>query len=124
DEGDVRTALECFREASNLWPDSLVAARGLDRLGTRLGDAEGVLAANLALAKLAFEAPQRASHLVRAADIFASHRRDDRQALELFEAALATDPESRPAAEAVARVLAHDGRRLVDRFVEALDRAA
>src|SRR5690606_16653618 len=73
---------------------------------------------------LAFEAPQRASHLVRAAEIFATHRGDDHQALELFEAALATDPESRPAAEAVARVVAHDPRRLVDRFVEALDRAA
>ena len=124
DEHELRGALECFREGSNLWPDSVVAARGLDRLGTRMGDAEGVLAANLALAKLAFEAPRRAAHLVRAAELFATHRRDDRQALELFEVALATDPSSRPAAEAVARVLGHDPRRLVDRFVEALERAA
>jgi tetratricopeptide (TPR) repeat protein len=123
EDADPRLALEAYREAQSLWPDGLLAARGLDRVGTRLGDAEGVLAANLSLVKLSEDPKVKAAHLVRAAEITHAHRRDERQALELYEVALATDPESRQAVQALASMLASDGRRLVDRFGEALERA-
>lgn len=123
DEADPRVALEAYREALVLWPDGLVAARGLDRAGARVADAGAVLDANLALARLADDPAAKAAHLVRAAELTAAHRRDERQALELYEVALQHDPENLAAAKALASMLAQDPRRLVDRFGEALERA-
>lgn len=120
---EVRVALDAFRDALGLWPDSLVAARGLERLATKLGDAKGIIKSQLALAKLLDHPVTQAAHLVRAAELTASHLRDERQALELYESALASDPENRAAAHALATMLKGDPRRLVERLRPALDRA-
>ncbi len=121
--GDARAALAAYREALGLWPDSLLVARGLDRLAEALDDPHSRIDAQLALAKLVDAAPTRAKHLVRAAELTAAHLNDDRRALELYEVALDADPESREAAGALAALLTRDPRRLVDRLAPALERA-
>lgn len=121
-DSETRIANDAYGDALALWPDSLVAARGLDRLATKLGDAKGVIKSQLALAKLVENPVQRAAHLVRAADLLISHMRDERAALEHYEAALLSDPENRSAAVALSRLLKGDPRRLVERLRGALDR--
>jgi len=123
-EPNPRAALEAYREALSLWQDSILAARGLERLGTYLGDHAGVITSQLALAKLADTAIAKAEHLVRAANLTHSHARDDRTALELYEVALETDPEHRDAAKAVAAMLTTNPRTLIERLRPALDRSA
>jgi cellulose synthase operon protein C len=121
--GDARAALAAYREALGLWPDSLLVARGLERLSEELDDPHASIEAQLALAKLVEAPSTRASHLVRAAELTAAHLNDDRRALELYEVALDADPENREAARALAGLLTRDPRRLVDRLRPALDRA-
>jgi tetratricopeptide (TPR) repeat protein len=120
---DPRAALEAYREALSLWPDSLLVTRGLDRLAEELGDPHARIEAQIALAKLVDAPSARATHLVRAAELTQAHLSDDRRALELYEAALDADAENREAARALAALLAREPRRLVDRFRAALDRA-
>ena len=52
-EPNPRAALAAYREALSLGPDSVLAARGLERLGTHLGDHAGVITSQMALSKLA-----------------------------------------------------------------------
>ena len=124
-DNDAETTIsrDAYREALGLWPDSLVAARGLERLATKLGDAKGIIQSQMALAKLETKPHEKAYRLVRAAELMSSHVRDDRQALELYEVALATDAENRAAAHALSAMLKGDPRRLVDRLRPALDSA-
>ena len=127
-EGDLvvaRNALSCFHGALVLWPESMLAARGLDRLGQRLGDKPSVLTAQLALAKLVDGAELRAGHMVRAAELTADDASQDAQyqALELYEEALQTDADCAAAASTLPRMLATDPARLVDRLGAALERA-
>ncbi len=123
-EPNPRAALEGYREALTLWPDSMLAARGLERLGSHLNDHNAVITSQLALAKLADTPIAKAEHLVRAAALTASHLRDERTALELYEVALESDPENREAAKALCKMLAPDPRRLIERLRPALDRAS
>ncbi|NUP08756.1 MAG: cellulose synthase [Polyangiaceae bacterium] len=120
---NIRGAMESYREALTLWPDSFLAARGLERLATHMGDHQALIASQLALAKLTESNVGKAAHLVKAAELTASHLRDDRTALELYEVALETDPENRDASKTLATMLASDPRRLIERLRPALDRA-
>ena len=122
-DAEARAALDAYSEALALWPDSFVAARGLDRMATKLGDAKGIVKSQLALARLVESPIVRAGYLSRAAELNLTHLRDDRQALDLYEQALAYDPENRVAAVAVGKLLKGDPRRLIERARAALDRA-
>lgn len=122
-ERDPRAALDGYREALDLWPGSWLAARGLERLGTQLADAQAVITSQLALSKLTDSAVAKAAHLVRAAELIVTHQRDERTALELYEVALESDPDNKDAARALATMLAKDAHRLIERFRPALDRA-
>ena len=121
----VRNALAGYRAVLALWPESLIAARGLDRLAQRVGDRTALIASQLALSKLVDEPRLRAGHLVRAAELTADDpgTQQQQQALDLYEEALRTDPDSLPAAQALARMLASDVGRLLDRLGAALERA-
>lgn len=125
DPTHVRAALEGYRAALRLWPESLLAARGLDRLAQRTGDRAGMLQAQLALAKLVQAPVHRAARLVRAAELVTEEggSQSAYQALELYEDALRADSDNASAAAALARLLAHDTTRLCDRLGEALDKA-
>ncbi len=122
-EPDARGALDAYREALGLWPDSMLAARGVERLAEALGDHQALIASQLALSKLVDGAVAKAGHLVRAADLTAKHARDDRTALELFEVALSTDPSNRDAARALAQMLANDPKRLLEQLRPAMEQA-
>ncbi|XXT19917.1 cellulose synthase [Sorangium sp. So ce429] len=125
DPAAARAALAGFRSALSLWPESLLAARGLDRLAQRLGDRASVITAQLALAGLVLGEPARAMHLVRAAELTAEDASPEAaaRALELYESALRADPSCVAAARALAQKLAGDPHRLTDRLGEALGRA-
>lgn len=120
---NLRGAMEAYREALTLWPDSFLAARGLERLASHMGDHQALITSQLALAKLTDSNVGKAAHLVKAAELTASHLRDDRTALELYEVALETDPENRDASRKLASMLGADPRRLIERLRPALDRA-
>ncbi|WP_437485078.1 tetratricopeptide repeat protein [Sorangium sp. So ce1014] len=126
DPAAAHAALAGFRSALSLWPESLLAARGLDRLAQRLGDRAGVVTAQLALADLVLGEPARAMHLVRAAELTADDASPEgaARALELYESALRADPGCVAAARALAQRLAGDPHRLADRLGEALGKAA
>ncbi|XXX77131.1 cellulose synthase [Sorangium sp. So ce134] len=125
DPAAARAALAGFRSALSLWPESLLAARGLDRLAQRLGDRASVVTAQLALADLVLGEPARAMHLVRAAELTAEDASPEgaARALELYERALRADPGCVAAARALAQKLAGDPQRLTDRLGEALGKA-
>ncbi len=122
-EPDPRGALAAYREAMGLWPDSMLAARGVERLAEALGDYHALIASQIALSKLVDGAPAKAGHLVRAAALTAQHARDERTALELYEVALETDASNRDAARALAQMLANDPKRLLELLRPALDDA-
>ncbi len=119
---DPRGALAAYREALALWPDSMLAARGVERLATNLGDAQSLIASQLALSKLVEGNAAKAAHLVRAADLTSHQSRDERTALELYEVALETDPGNREAARALVSVLQGDPKRLLAHLRPALER--
>lgn len=125
DAAAAHAALAGFREALALWPESLVAARGLDRTATRLGDRKSVARAQLALAKLVQYKSLKADHLVRAAELCAElgEPEDLPSALELYEEALKTDAENPSAAAALVELLVGDPGRLCVRLGDALERA-
>ena len=125
DAVSLRVALSGYQAAIALWPESLLGARGLERLAERLGDRASLILSQLVLAKLAEHARGRASHMVRAAALTAEEAQPKAQAdaLLLYEEALRTDPDCVPAATAVARMLAPDAARLVDRLGDALQLA-
>ncbi|UQA63718.1 tetratricopeptide repeat protein [Polyangium aurulentum] len=119
----MRASLTGYRDALALWPDSMLAARGLDRLSDALGDWASLITAQRALARLVDSAPRRAVHLVRAAQLLSDEPGRMAEAVELHEQALREDPNCEPAARALARALAPDAGRLVDRLGAALERA-
>ncbi len=125
DTNAMRAALVGFQAALGIWPESLLAARGLERLAERLGDRQSLLVSQLTLSKLAEKARERAQHVVRAASLTAEDPQPKAQAdaLVLYEEALVTDPDSVAAAKALSRLLAADVPRLVDRLGVALEAA-
>ncbi len=125
DAGAMRAALAGYQAALGQWPESLLAARGLERLAERLGDRQSLILSQLVLSKLAERMRDRAAHVVRAASLTAEDPQPKAQAdaLLLYEEALRTDPDAVPAAQALARLLAGDVPRLVDRLGDALEAA-
>jgi tetratricopeptide (TPR) repeat protein len=121
----VRRALAGYHAALQQWPESLLAARGLERLAERLGDRASLIESQILLAKLAFEPRERARFVVRAAELTAHDTtpRAQADALALYEEALGADPDSLAAAQSLARLLAPDVPRLLDRLGDALARA-
>jgi tetratricopeptide (TPR) repeat protein len=126
DANAARAALGGYHAAIAAWPESLLGARGLERLGERLSDRGSVIAGQKALARLAERPQVRAAHLVRAAGLIAEDPlpRSQAEALHLYEEALRADASSAHAALALARMLAADVPRLVDRLGEALESAS
>jgi tetratricopeptide (TPR) repeat protein len=122
----VRAALTGYRSALQQWPESLLAARGLERLSERVGDRPSLIESQVLLARLAHEPRERARFVVRAAELTAQdpQARSQAEALALYEEALAADPDALPAAQSLARMLAGDVARLLDRLGDALARAA
>ncbi len=122
----VRAALAGYRAALQQWPESLLAARGLERLSERLGDRLSLIESQVILARLTHEPRERARFVVRAAELTAQDPQPHRQAeaLALYEEALAADPDALPAAQSIARLLASDVGRLLDRLGDALARAS
>jgi len=118
-----RLALASYRESLTCWPDSLLAARGLDRLAEALGDRDARIMANRVLARLVDGSARRASHFVRAAQLTAEEPGLMGDAIELYEQALAEDPDCEAAARALARGLTPDPTRLSDKLGSALERA-
>lgn len=127
--GDARSAaksaLDGYGEALSRWPDSLLAARGVERLGRTLADGSAVLTAELALSKIVEAPSQRAEHLVRAAEITAQLGGKDatERVVGLYEQALSVDPDNAAAATALATALGGDTARLAQRLGDALERA-
>src|SRR5262249_54781799 len=121
----LRAALAGYQAAITQWSESLLAARGLERLSERLGDRQNLILSQLVLSKLAERAGDRAAHIVRAAALTIEDPQPKSQAdaLALYEEALRTDPDCVPAARALAHLLAHDVVRVVDRLGSALDGA-
>lgn len=120
DAVSLRVALSGYQAALALWPESLLAARGLERLADRLADRPNLILSQLVLAKLAEHPRERAAHMVRGAALTAEDPKAQADALLLYEEALRTDPDCVPAATALARMLAPDAPRLVDRLSDAL----
>lgn len=119
----LRLALVGYHDALTLWPDSMLAARGLERLAEQLKDRDALITANRALARLVDVASRRAGHFVRAAQLTAEEPGLLGAALELYEQALQEDPDCEPAVLALARGLIAEPVRLVDRLGTALERA-
>lgn len=123
DVSRLRVALVGYHDALALWPDSLLAARGLERLAEQLVDHDALITANRALARLVDGASRRAAHFVRAAQLTAEEPGLLGAALDLYEQALHEDSDCEPAVQALARGLAAEPARLVDRLGAALERA-
>ncbi|MFO0585891.1 MAG: tetratricopeptide repeat protein [Polyangiaceae bacterium] len=112
------TALAGYRAALALWPESLLAARGLERLATRESDRAALLESQIALSALVDRADDRARCSVRAAELVLTMGGDgaESRASALYEKALATDPDNEASVIALTRLLAKAPERLVDRF--------
>ena len=121
----LRAALVGYHAAITAWPESLLAARGLERLAERLGDRASLILSQLVLARLAHGPREKAAHTVRAAELTASDLtpKVQAEALALYEEALFADADCLPAARALAQMLAQDVGRLLDRLGDALARA-
>ncbi len=132
DPSALTTALSGFRAALTLWPESLVAARGLERLAKQREDLPALLESQVALAELVLHEDARARCFIRAAEIVLSLRTAppagavvdfESRATELYEKALRADPDSFPAMDALIRLLTKSPDRLIDSFRVALDKA-
>lgn len=119
----IRQALAGYHDALTLWPDSLLAARGLERLAEHLKDRDALIVAHRALARLVDSAARRAGHFVRAAQLTAEEPGLLGTAIDLYEQALQEDPDCDAAVLALARGLATEPVRLVDRLGAALEKA-
>ncbi|MFO0759069.1 MAG: tetratricopeptide repeat protein [Byssovorax sp.] len=125
DPAAIRAALDGYHAALGLWPESLLAARGMERLAERVGDRRRLIESQVLLGKLALDRREKARLLIRAAELLAEDPdpRSQAEALALHEEALAADPDAVPAIQSLARMLAGDVARLLDRLGDALGRA-
>lgn len=123
----LRQALVNHRAALAGWTDSLVAARGVERLAALLSDDDAALAAELALAEIAEDKQDKAAHLCRASKLVARAEGSSANAVEqaaaYLERALDVDPDCAEAASELPLKLVQDPQRLADRFQGALERA-
>lgn len=116
--GETKEALAAYRQALDLHPGSLLAARGVERLSALHGDVAGQAVAHAALARLLEGKTVRSGHLTRAAQLVEPN--DHEGALLYLEDALREDPDCREAAEALVRLLHQSPDRLVEAFADAL----
>lgn len=121
DAPTLERALGVYRAALTRMPESLVAARGLERLAAKLGDRRALRESQLALGVIARDGAARAVHLVRAAELEAELRLGDGE--DAYVRALAADPDSEDAARALLRLLEPRPARLADVLGHALARA-
>jgi len=126
DPSALTSALAGYRVALSLWPESLLAARGLERLATREGDRASLLESQLALAGLVDRPEDSARCSVRAAELVLAQGVEgaEARAIDLYERALMTDPDSEASVIALERLLHKNAERLVDRFRVAQERSA
>ncbi|MEZ4300439.1 MAG: tetratricopeptide repeat protein [Polyangiaceae bacterium] len=125
DPSTLSTALAGYRSALALWPESMLAARGLARLAAQFDDRPALLEAQLALAALVDSAEERAACFVRAAELVLGQGGDaaSERATDLYEKALAADADCTPARAALVTLLAPQPARLVDTFRAAQEKA-
>ncbi len=132
--GAAREALDRYRDALQLDSHSVTATTGLARLSGRLNDAAGAAAAATSLADLAVDPHTRARYLIDAAEILlgpdatdamGTHLERSDRAAALLERALASEPDSIPAAARLAtiRLDRRQSERLVDTFRTAIAQA-
>jgi cellulose synthase operon protein C len=115
--GENKDALAAYRQALELHPQSLVAARAMERLSSLHQDRGGEALAHAALAKIVEGKPIRAMHLTHAAALVESL--DLEAALLHLEDALREHADCRPAAEGLARLLFAVPDRLIEAFAGA-----
>ncbi len=115
-------ALDAYREALRLDPESISGTRGLGRIADRIDDPAVLAEAARREAEIARDPAEKARLLVRSADVRTERLGDVDTAVGELSQALDLDPNSQAAAERLSRVLRAKGedRRLVD----SLSRAA
>jgi tetratricopeptide (TPR) repeat protein len=126
DASTLASALAGYRSALTLWPESMLAARGLERMATRFDDRPALLESQLALASLVDRAEDRARCCGRAAELLLGQgdAGAEARAIELYERALSIFADDEAAVIALTRLLHKSPERLVDRFRTAQERAA
>jgi tetratricopeptide (TPR) repeat protein len=123
DSDDERAeALPCYQAALKGYPESLLAARGLSRLASLFNHLEALVQAETTLGSLVEAPSEQALHLVRAADLL-SATKGHKSPIELYEQALARDPDCTSAATSLVLLLSQDASRLVAALAAALDGA-
>jgi tetratricopeptide (TPR) repeat protein len=126
-EGEVQAqkeALLAYATTMESWPDCLAAARGARRLALRLGESETSVRAATALGGLELDPTARCTRLLEAADGYRKRPEDAAMAFDLVCRALAEDPNSTEAADAVIASVGHghDAGKIVETLRGALDR--
>ncbi len=118
DAASLAAALAGYRAALALWPEGLLAARGLERLASREGDRASLLESQLALSTLVDRAEDRARCSVRAAELILGQGGEgaESRAASLYEKALATDPDNEASVIALERLLHNSPEILIDHF--------
>jgi hypothetical protein len=123
DDDEARAgALSCYRAALGGNPESLLAARGLARLAALANHREALVQAETALGSLVEAPSEQALHLVKAADLLRAAP-GQRPPIDLYEQALARDPDCSSAATSLVLLLSQDPPRLVAILHAALERA-
>lgn len=122
---DLRVrAHKLYERALHRWPESYLAARGLERTSMLVRDRDALRESQLALARLARTGPDRAKYFLNAASLVndqettgaSTHR-------SLLEAALRVHPDNMVAAAQLAKLIPSDPAALALVFANALDMA-
>jgi cellulose synthase operon protein C len=121
----LEQALMAYATALESWPDCLTAARGLHRVAYRLGDTKTFGQAAMALGGLELDGATRCERLLEAAEGCRDRAEQPENANSLACRALAEDPNSRRAADAVIAALAAglDPGKAAEALRAALDKA-
>ncbi|HET6584451.1 MAG TPA: tetratricopeptide repeat protein, partial [Nannocystaceae bacterium] len=115
-------ALDVYREALALDPESLAALRGMSRLAEVLGDGEALIEAAEREAAIAKSPRDAAESLVRAGNVRADQAGDREGAIGAFDTALQHWPDHPVAAERLSTLMR--AQRQFARLTERLSRAA
>lgn len=115
-------ALSCYRSALSLYPESLLAAFRLSRLASEVTDQEAMVLAETSLGSLVEDPIEQARHLVLAANLLRGQYKQQ-PAIDLYEQALAKDPDNHSAASSLVTLLTQDPARLIRALTLALDHA-
>lgn len=120
-----KEALLAYAIALQGWPDCVSAARGARRMSLRLGETETFVKAAAALGGLELDPAARCERLLEAADGYRGSPDHGAEAFDLICKALAEDPNSNRAADAVITALGQglDAGKAGEALRGALDRA-